>query len=592
MYVRSSRLIVVALLITLFACAQHSTNTNSSLPTLEPSRVETTIANLPPPPTPSMISGEGVTNMSPLLESNEPPAEVATTTTKTVNVTYVVRRGDTLQLIANRNQTTVQQLVKLNGLRNADRISVGQVLKVGTRVESRTIVTHGGPAEYILPDSEIIYSPAYKNFNVEQISKNAGGYLNDYRETVEGRLLTGPQIVQMISERFSVGPRVLLTVLELRSGWVTQNTLDVIRNPYPMGYKLAGWEGLYRQLFWAAERLNAAYYLYNQDELTTLSLFDGDQIRLAANLNAGTVAVQNLIARSGSWETFNEAITNGDFIETYKWLFGPPKQFALNTIVPPDLKQPAFRLPWADDQTWWFTGGPHNGWAPGSAWAAVDFAPSTAMGTCRASKEWAIAVAPGQVIASDIGRVIVDLDGDGFQGTGWAIMYMHMATQDRVPVGTMVNTGDHIGHPSCEGGVSTGSHLHFARMYNGEWIRADDPRAPLDLNGWVVMSTSAQYDGYAMNGNQRREACSCREEATNGIRAITSLGVTASLDKSDQSPGASSPSETAGNGTNNTVVSPAAQPVDRGGAKPKPKPATATNNSDNKSTLPKTAPNP
>jgi LysM repeat protein len=44
--------------------------------------------------------------------------------------TYVVQRGDTLDSIARRFNTTVQNLIALNGLPNANRITVGQTLNV------------------------------------------------------------------------------------------------------------------------------------------------------------------------------------------------------------------------------------------------------------------------------------------------------------------------------------------------------------------------------------------------------------------------------------------------------------------------------
>ncbi len=73
----------------------------------------------------------------------------------------------------------------------------------------------------------------------------------------------------------------------------------------------------------------------------------------------------------------------------------------------------------------------------------------------------------------------MDLDGDGNEETGWVIVYLHIATEGRVPVGTWLAQGDKIGHPSCEGGKSTGSHLHIVRKYNGEWVPADGPPMPL-----------------------------------------------------------------------------------------------------------------
>jgi murein DD-endopeptidase MepM/ murein hydrolase activator NlpD len=45
---------------------------------------------------------------------------------------YVVQRGDTLSVIAARNNTTVASLVARNGLANADRIDAGRVLQIDT----------------------------------------------------------------------------------------------------------------------------------------------------------------------------------------------------------------------------------------------------------------------------------------------------------------------------------------------------------------------------------------------------------------------------------------------------------------------------
>ena len=69
------------------------------------------------------------------------------------------------------------------------------------------------------------------------------------------------------------------------------------------------------------------------------------------------------------------------------------------------------------------------------------------------------------------GTVILDLDGDGDESTGWTILYLHMASAgSRSEPGRSCKRAIDIGHPSCEGGFSNGTHMHIARRYNGEWI--------------------------------------------------------------------------------------------------------------------------
>jgi hypothetical protein len=60
---------------------------------------------------------------------------------------------------------------------------------------------------------------------------------------------------------------------------------------------------------------------------------------------------------------------------------------------------------------------------------------------------------------------------------------------------------DFIGHASCEGGMSTGTHLHFARKYNGEWVSADGP-IPFVLSGWTVVAGEKPYQGKLVKGDK------------------------------------------------------------------------------------------
>ena len=56
------------------------------------------------------------------------PKPVAQPATKAA--TYIVKSGDNLTKIASKNGTTVAALVKLNGIKDANKINVGQVIKL------------------------------------------------------------------------------------------------------------------------------------------------------------------------------------------------------------------------------------------------------------------------------------------------------------------------------------------------------------------------------------------------------------------------------------------------------------------------------
>ena len=179
--------------------------------------------------------------------------------------------------------------------------------------------------------------------------------------------------------------------------------------------------------------------------------------------------------------------------------------------MPPGLQQPHMQLPFESGREWAFTGGPHGGWGDGSAWAGLDFAPPGSGLGCVNSDAWVVAVADGMIVRSDQGAVMQDLDvngpntHDGQEQTGWVVLYMHIETRDRIPAGSYVRAGERIGHPSCEGGVSTGTHLHLARRYNGVWISADG-NLPFVLEGWVSLGDGQEYDGFLQKNGKTVEA--------------------------------------------------------------------------------------
>lgn len=426
---------------------------------------------------------------------------------------YTVRNGDTLSGISARLDVAMEDLMRLNNIANPNSLKIGQVLKFTTPV------TLAAPADKLLPDSQVVYSPAYASFDVAAFANQFNGHLAAYREKVEGEWLTGPQIIQLVSERFSVGPRVLLAVLEFQSGWITNPALTQNQIAYPMGLIDSTRQGLFFQMSWAANHLNEGYYGKLTGRLAAYKFKDRLRARVAPTINPGTAAVQNLLALTATWDAWQNQIGSDGFIATYRKLFGDPYANAIEPLIPPNLEQPTLRLPWNEGEMWYYTGGPHSAWGDLASWSAADFTPNdiAGSGSCLASKKWAIAAAPGKVLRAERGRVIVSLNNGDFQGNGWTLLYLHMASAGRVNVGARVNTGDRIGHPSCEGGNADASHLHFARLYNGQWMGAES--LPLVLSGWTITPLDQDYEGKMTRGAETREACNCRDDAKNGIVA-------------------------------------------------------------------------
>jgi LasA protease len=424
---------------------------------------------------------------------------------------YLAQRGDTLGGIALEYGTTLEDLMARNALTDADQLKVGQPLVVPIHV-SRV-----GPAFKILPNSELVYGPAYGSFDIAAFVKAQSGYLKKYVEEVDGRKLSGAQVVEWVARRYSVGPRALLALIEYQAGWVTHARLDAQSLAYPAGYADPARSGLLKQLSWAADHLNDGYYGYKGRGYTTVRFGDGTRARIGPGLNAGTVGIQTALALSSDYGTWQKAAGPDGLYAAYVSLFGDPFAYTVEPLLPEGLAQPELRLPWADGQTWYYTGGPHGGWGSGSAWAALDFVPPGEGSGCYESDDWVRAAAAGLVVYSADGIVMVDLDGDGLEQSGWVLFYLHIGTEGQAAAGTRLEAGDPLGHPSCEGGFTTGTHVHLARRYNGEWIAADGP-LPLVLSGWRAQATLSEYDGTLVRDRVVVEACECRE-AKNGLVA-------------------------------------------------------------------------
>ncbi len=402
---------------------------------------------------------------------------------------YTVKPGDFLSQIAQQYGVSLNQLIQANSITDPNLVEVGVTLTIPVPTPEGK-----GPAFKIIPDSELVYGPTAAGLDLTTFIASQGGYLNAYSEEIEEQEVSGAKIVERVALDYSVNPRLLLAVLEYQSGWVTQPDPQKTERAYPIGLADPYRKGLYRQLAWVANGLNRGYYLWRIHAVGNW-LVDGQVLPVDPTINAGTAAVQYFFSMLYTRTGWEQAVSENGLFKTFTALFGYPFNYGIEPLAPADLAQPELRLPFEAGRRWSFTGGPHGGWDTGSAWSALDFAPPGEALGCVQSDEWVTAAADGLIVRSKRGAVMQDLDGDGNEGTGWVIFYMHIETRDRVAEGTFVRAGERIGHPSCEGGVSNGTHLHLSRKYNGEWISAD--RAPLfNLEGWTARSAGGEYDGY------------------------------------------------------------------------------------------------
>jgi LasA protease len=429
-----------------------------------------------------------------------PNDPVTLPTLRSESLQYTVQVGDSLAKIALRYQVTVDDILANNEIANPDQIEVGLVLNIPPATLDQV-----ASAFKIVPDSELVNSPAAASFDVAAFVQSQDGYLTGYEEEVDGVMLSGAEILSRVALEYSVNPRLLLAVLDYHSGWVSQQNPDEKTLVYPMGFYDSWRDGLYSQLSFASNLLNEGYYLWKINVISVWTLSDNTVVGADPTINAGTAGVLNLVRYWTDGSSWDMATTENGVYATYIGFFGSPFAYTYEPMIPEGLTQPTLQLPFEVGDVWSYTSGPHGGWDSGSAWAALDFAPPGEALGCVPSGSWVVASAPGEIVYSKDGTVIQDLDGDGVWQTGWSILYMHIGSNDRVSVGEVLEAGDRIGHPSCEGGFSTGTHLHIARRYNGEWIAADAD-LPFIMDGWVSSGYGVEYDGYLTKGDVTVEA--------------------------------------------------------------------------------------
>ena len=428
---------------------------------------------------------------------------------------HTVQPGDTLTRIAERHNVSINALLKANDLPNPDFLEVGQVINLPQTPVEYT------PAFRIVPDSRLIRSAGAIRFDTDAFLRSQTGILPQINVFTPTRLadgtqrsdaLTASQIIERVSREYSVDARLLLAFLEHFAGLVTTSTDEENALLYPFvapeAPRPTGRKGLYAQLSWLADRLNKGYYDWKYRSKTILETADGSRLNFHPDLNAGTIGLQFAIAQMREAEQWEMEVGETGLFETYQRLFGDPFADAQETGTA-ELLQPLLTLPFPRGDIWRFTGGFHGGWGNGSAWSAVDFAPpdDERASWCFTSSFPITAIAAGIIARIDDGVIVLDLDGDGNEGSGWTILYLHVSPHDALQEGQVVDVGNILGYTSCAGGFSTATHLHIARRFNGEWIPADCNRCPQGvavppfvMSNWKVVGLGSQlYQGFLVN---------------------------------------------------------------------------------------------
>lgn len=367
------------------------------------------------------------------------------------------------------------------------------------------------PPAILLSDAE--YARPTGGWDVQAFLETQPGPLKEYAETSEGHVVPASRAIEFYGELWGINPRLLLALLELKSGLLSDATADVDTIRCAMGNNDPAIGSFLAQLRWAAEELSKGFFArYRGHNREQILLADGTIVEPAPGVNAGTFAVQRFLALGASrtqWETWMSD-GQGGFRATYVGLFGRPetKSPASPAAV---AGAPNLRLPWAMGETWHYTGGPHTATAGGVDYSkgAVDFAPGGGTG-CYRSNAWVRAANEGTVVYAQCNLVRID------HGGNWSTAYFHLR-DIQVSEGQHVPAGATLGHPSCKYGqvcgwstpiLPSGSHVHFeTRLGN-----IPQKIGGTVLGGWTIREGASDYAGTMVKGDVVKHAHSGGDE--------------------------------------------------------------------------------
>ena len=348
----------------------------------------------------------------------------------------------------------------------------------------------------LVSDGQFVWGPNVGDFDI-------GAYLDD----LGSPLAAYAPDIELWASYSSVNPKILITILELRYGWVSGFSESISEDEMrgtiedtAMGLASTFYEHMHT---WGA--LRPSFSPVPAIGPSVL-LQDGSAASLDPSLSSGTVALITSMAGDISLAGYESKLAGvtRDFSTIFGAMFPESDPLdASNGIVP--LNAPPegmFQLPFPLGAEW-VASGPHS-WNGGSwppPFSSIDF--FTGGGSCAAPpNQYAVAAAYGTVNRPYGYSCWLEID----HGNGWVTSYYHLSNlYSGAPIGRDGKVGT-IACETCAGGFATGPHVHFSLKYNGAYVSLEG----VDFSGWTVHTGSVPYnsgsferDGTVLNAYTR-----------------------------------------------------------------------------------------
>jgi hypothetical protein len=348
-------------------------------------------------------------------------------------------------------------------------------------------------ASDILADGQFVYGPNVGEFKTLAFLASSHSALLPYASVIEDK-----------ASYYSINPRVLLAILELRSRAVT-GIVDSADLEHAVGYgDVVGFDDELEAL---CSALTMFFYanLHRAPQVSdsvAVTLAAGRQVQLPKGIGAGTLAVLlslGPLSSDAEWDALSSTRAGGGFTATYRRLFPDSDPLDTSNDITADGPPPAdlLKFPFACGDTWNLSGGPHdnNNCDGAHPLSALDFTPNVA----------ACAIPPDRWVTAPSGGTVTEVSCEGCyvavsHRDGWDSTFYHLANP-QVAAGQEVRQDQRIANPSCRPssggtcgscpGTASGTHVHYNLRYNGAYVDVDGT----EFKGWTVHGTAC-YKGY------------------------------------------------------------------------------------------------
>ena len=132
-------------------------------------------------------------NPNDLILTPTPDAPHTVPEIRTEEVVYTVQYQDTLGTISQRFGVPLDLIMQVNDIADPNLLSIGQTLLIPPPTPGAP-----APAYKIIPDSELVNGPLSATFDVAGFIAQHDGYLNGYFAEVDGEVLSGAEIVELV----------------------------------------------------------------------------------------------------------------------------------------------------------------------------------------------------------------------------------------------------------------------------------------------------------------------------------------------------------------------------------------------------------